>query len=167
LRVPGHPWLYAVGDANGCALLTHMGKYEARVASLVIDGDAAARMTQSGPRSPRVIFPDPQVAAVGLTEAGARKAGVDARVVSVATDATAGASFVGRSTGGRCQLVVDAARGVIVGATFVGFEVGEWLQAATIAVVDEVPIERLWDCVPAFPTRSEVWLKLLEAYEAG
>ena len=167
MRVPGHDWLYAIGDANRCALLTHMGKYEARIASLVIDGDASARVTQSGPRSPRVIFTDPQVAAVGLTEAGAREAGLAVRVVSVATDGTAGASFVGRSTGGTSQLVVDTARGVIVGATFVGYEVGEWLQAATVAVVAEVPIERLWDCVPAFPTRSEVWLRLLEAYEAG
>jgi dihydrolipoamide dehydrogenase len=168
LRVHGHEdWLYAVGDVNGCALLTHMGKYEARIASLVIDGDASARVTQSGQRSPRVIFTDPQVAAVGLTEAAAREAGLDVRVVSVATDATAGASFVGRCTGGRSQLVVDTARGVIVGATFVGFEVGEWLQAATNAIVDEIPIERRWHCVPAVPARSEVWLKLLEAYEAG
>jgi pyruvate/2-oxoglutarate dehydrogenase complex dihydrolipoamide dehydrogenase (E3) component len=167
MRVPGHDWLYAIGDANSCALLTHMGKYEARVASLVIDGDESARVTQDGPRSPRVIFTDPQVAAVGLTEAGAREAGLDVRTVAVATDATAGASFVGRSTGGMSQLVVDSARGVVVGATFVGFEVGEWLQAATIAVVNEIPVERLWDCVPAFPTRSEVWLRLLEAYEAG
>ena len=167
MRVPGHDWLYAIGDANSCALLTHMGKYEARVASLAIDGDESARVTHDGPRSPRVIFTDPQVAAVGLTEAGAREAGVAVRTASVATDATAGASFVGRSTGGESQLVVDTARGVIVGATFVGYEVGEWLQAATIAVVNEVPIDRLWDCVPAFPTRSEVWLRLLEAYEAG
>lgn len=167
MRVPGHDWLYAIGDANSCALLTHMGKYEARVASLVIDGDESARVTQDGPRSPRVIFTDPQVAAVGLTEAGAREAGLEVRTVAVATDATAGASFVGHSTGGTSQLVVDTARGVIVGATFVGYEVGEWLQAATIAVVSEIPVERLWDCVPAFPTRSEVWLRLLEAYEAG
>jgi dihydrolipoamide dehydrogenase len=167
LRVTGHDWLYAIGDVNGCALLTHMGKYEAHIASLVIDGDASARVTQSGPRSPRVIFTDPQVAAIGLTEAGAREARLPVRTVSVATDGTAGASFVGRSTGGMSQLVVDSARGVIVGATFVGFEVGEWLQAATIAIVGEVPIDRLWHCVPAFPTRSEVWLRLLEAYEAG
>jgi pyruvate/2-oxoglutarate dehydrogenase complex dihydrolipoamide dehydrogenase (E3) component len=167
MRVRGHPWLYAIGDVNGCALLTHMGKYEARIASLVIDGDESARVTQSGPRSPRVIFTDPQVAAIGLTAALAREAGLAVRTVSVATDATAGASFVGRSTGGISQLVIDGERGVIVGATFVGYEVGEWLQAATIAVVGEVPLDRLWDCVPAFPTRSEVWLKLLEAYEAG
>ncbi len=167
MRVTGHDWLYAIGDVNGCALLTHMGKYEARIASLVIDGDESARATQSAARSPRVIFTNPQVAAIGLTEAGAREAGLPVRTVSVATDGTAGASFVGRSTGGTSQLVVDTARGVVVGATFVGFEVGEWLQAATIAVVGEVPIDRLWHCVPAFPTRSEVWLRLLEAYEAG
>ncbi len=167
MRVHGHPWLYAVGDANRCALLTHMGKYEARIASLVIDGDESARVTQSGPRAPRVIFTDPQVAAVGLTEALAREAGIDVRTVCVPTSGTAGASFVGRGTDGTSQLVVDDTRGVIVGATFVGFEVGEWLHAATIAVVGEVPIDRLWDCVPAFPARSEVWLRLLEAYEAG
>jgi dihydrolipoamide dehydrogenase len=164
--VDGHPWLYAIGDVNGRALLTHMGKYQARVASIVIDG-GDARATQDGPGSPRVIFTDPQVAAVGVTEAAAREAGLQVRTVSHPSSGTAGASFVGRSTPGRSQLVVDAARDVVVGATLVGFEVAEWLQAATIAVVGEIPIARLWDCVPAFPTRSEVWLRLLEAYEAG
>jgi dihydrolipoamide dehydrogenase len=167
MRVAGHDWLYAIGDVNGRALLTHMGKYQARIASLVIDGDESARATQDGAGSPRVIFTDPQVAAVGMTEAAAREAGLGVRTVSVPTSGTAGASFVGRDTAGRSQLVVDTARGVVVGATFVGFEVAEWLQAATIAVAGEVPIDRLWHCVPAFPTRSEVWLKLLEAYEAG
>lgn len=167
MRVDGHPWLYAIGDVNGRSLLTHMGKYQARVASLVIDGDETARATQDDDGSPRVIFTDPQVAAVGVTEAAARESGVDVRTVSVATSGTAGASFVGRGTDGTSQLVIDRARGVVVGATFVGAEVGEWLQAATIAVAGEVPVDRLWDCVPAFPTRSEVWLRLLEAYEAG
>jgi pyruvate/2-oxoglutarate dehydrogenase complex dihydrolipoamide dehydrogenase (E3) component len=167
MRVNGHAWLYAVGDVNGRALLTHMGKYQGRVASLAIDGDATARATQDGPGSPRVIFTDPQVAAVGMTEAAARDAGLDVRTVSFPTSGTAGASFVGRFTPGTAQLVVDASRDVVVGATFVGFEVAEWLHAATIAVVGEIPIARLWDCVPAFPTRSEVWLRLLEAYEAG
>ena len=167
MQVDGHGWLYAIGDVNGRSLLTHMGKYQARIASLVIDGDESARATRDDAGSPRVIFTDPQVAAVGLTEAAAREAGLDVRMVSVPSDGTAGASFVGRGTGGTAQLVVDHARGVIVGATFVGFEVGEWLQAATIAITAEVPIDRLWHCVPAFPTRSEVWLNLLEAYEAG
>ena len=167
MRVAGHEWLYAIGDANGRSLLTHMGKYQARVASRVIAGDGAARATQEGPGSPRVIFTDPQVAAVGMTEAAAREAGIDVRTVAHPSSGTAGASFVGRSTPGSAQLVIDAARDVVVGATLVGFEVAEWLQAATIAVVGEVPIARLWDCVPAFPTRSEVWLALLEAYERG
>jgi dihydrolipoamide dehydrogenase len=167
MRVADLDWLYAIGDVNGRSLLTHMGKYQARIASLVIDGDESARATQDDAGSPRVIFTDPQVAAVGMTEAAAREAGLDVRTVSVPTSGSAGASFVGRDTAGSSQLVVDAARGVIVGAAFVGFEVAEWLQAATIAVVGEIPIDRLWHCVPAFPTRSEVWLKLLEAYEAG
>ena len=82
MRVTGHDWLYAIGDVNGRALLTHMGKYQARIASLVIDGDESARDDpQSAARSPRVIFTDPQVAAVGLTEALAREAGIDVRVV--------------------------------------------------------------------------------------
>ena len=166
MRVAGHPWLYAIGDVNGRSLLTHMGKYQARIASLAIAGDDSPRATEDGPGSPRVIFTDPQIAAVGMTAAAARAAGLDVRTLSHASAATAGASFTGRSTPGSAQLVVDAARGVVVGATFVGFEVAEWLHAATLAIVAEVPIARLWHCVPAFPTRSEVWLKLLEAYEA-
>ncbi|MGH2900608.1 MAG: FAD-dependent oxidoreductase, partial [Solirubrobacteraceae bacterium] len=164
MRVDGHPWLFAIGDVNGRSLLTHMGKYQARVASIVIDG-ADARATQDGTGSPRVIFTDPQVAAVGMTEEVARDAGLEVRTVAYPTAGTAGSSFVGRATRGTAQIVIDTARDVVVGATFVGFEVGEWLQAATIAVVGEVPIERLWDCVPVFPSRSEVWLRLLEAAE--
>ena len=165
MRVHGHDWLYAIGDVNGRSLLTHMGKYQARVASRAIDGDGAACATQDRAGSPRVVFTDPQLAAVGMTEAAARDAGVDVRTVRRPTSASAGASFVGRGARGSAQLVIDAARDVVIGATFVGFEVGEWLQAATVAVVGEVPVARLWDCVPAFPTRSEVWLALLEAYE--
>ena len=167
MRVEDHDWLYAIGDVNGRSLLTHMGKYQARVASLVIDGDPAARATQDDERSPRVIFTDPQVAAVGLTEAAARAAAIPLRTVCAPTSGTAGASFVGRDAQGTAQLVIDTSRDVVVGATFVGFEVSEWLQAASIAVAGEVPIARLRDSVPAFPTRSEVWLALLEAYERG
>ena len=61
-----------------------------------------------------------------------------------------------------CRLVVDEDRRLVVGATFTGIEVAEWLHAATVAVIAEVPLERLAHAVPAFPTRSEVWLKLIE-----
>jgi pyruvate/2-oxoglutarate dehydrogenase complex dihydrolipoamide dehydrogenase (E3) component len=159
-------WLYAIGDVNGRALLTHMGKYQARVAADAIlgEGGPCIAMTAEGERSPRVIFTDPQVAAVGYTLAAAREAGLDARAVDVPTQGNAGASFYGRDTSpGTARLVVDDERGIAVGATFTGPEVAEFLQAATIAVVAEVPLERLFHAVPAFPTRSEVWLYLLEA----
>ena len=162
LRSPRHDWLYAIGDANGRALLTHMGKYQGRLAADAILGKNVA-IVSDGPLSPRVIFTDPQVAAVGHTLGSAEAAGMVVRAVDVETSGTAGASFVGRNTPGTSRLVIDEVRGVIAGATFVGFEVGEMLHAATIAVIGEVPLERLAHAVPTFPTRSELWLKLLEA----
>jgi pyruvate/2-oxoglutarate dehydrogenase complex dihydrolipoamide dehydrogenase (E3) component len=162
LRVAGHDWLYVVGDANGKSLLTHEGKYQARVAADQICG-TDARVRTTGP-PPRVTFTEPQVAAVGHTLDSAIAAGVRVRAVDVPTDATAGASFHGKGTGGTSRIVVDEDRRVIVGATFVGVDVAEWLHAATIAVVAAIPLDELWHAVPAFPTRSEVWLKLLEAY---
>ncbi len=116
--------------------------------------------------APRVVFTDPQIAAVGLTLQGAREQGLNASAYDVPTSATAGASFHGRNTPGTSRLVIDENRGVILGATFTGTDVADWLHAATIAIVGEVPVERLWEAVPAFPTRSEVWLKLLEKREA-
>jgi dihydrolipoamide dehydrogenase len=157
----GHEWLYAIGDVNGRVLLTHMGKYQGRVAAAHILGRPTPLLSD-GLRSPRVIFTEPQVAAVGHTLASAREAGLNARAVDVPTSANAGASFVGRDAPGTCRLVVDEDRNTIVGATFTGVEVGESLHAATIAVVGEVPLERIWHAVPCFPTRSEAWLNLLE-----
>jgi pyruvate/2-oxoglutarate dehydrogenase complex dihydrolipoamide dehydrogenase (E3) component len=162
LRSPRHDWLYAIGDANGRAQLTHMGKYQARLAADAILGKPVA-LVSDGPLSPRIVFSEPQVAAVGHTLASAESAGLVVRAVDVETGGTAGASFVGRGAPGTSRLVLDDTRGVIVGATFTGVEVAEWLHAATIAIVGEVPLERLVHAVPSFPTRSEVWLKLLEA----
>jgi pyruvate/2-oxoglutarate dehydrogenase complex dihydrolipoamide dehydrogenase (E3) component len=158
------PALYAIGDVNGRALLTHMGKYQARVAGDHILGrDSRAAFADLGV-SPRVTFTDPQVAAVGLTEANAREKGMDVATVDATTAGNAGASFHGRNTAGTSRLVIDESRRVIVGATFVGFETAEMIHAATIAMIGEVPIETLAHAVPAFPTRSELWLKLLEKY---
>jgi dihydrolipoamide dehydrogenase len=165
-RMQVNDWLYAIGDVTGRVLLTHMGKYQGRVAADVILGHDVRALNDDA-RSPRVIFTDPQVAAVGYTAAGAREAGLDVRVVDVGTQSVAGGSFYGRSeTPGTSRLVVDEARGVVVGATFTGPEVAEFVHAATIAVIGEVPLERLGHAVPSFPTRSEVWLKLLESYES-
>ena len=162
-RMRANEWLYAIGDANGRALLTHMGKYQARVAADVILGEESACLVSDGTRSPRVIFTDPQVAAVGYTAEAARAAGINVLVADVPTQSAAGASFYGRDDArGTTRLVVDEDRRVIVGATFTGPEVAEFLHAASIAVVAEVPLERLFHAIPAFPTRSEVWLNLLE-----
>jgi pyruvate/2-oxoglutarate dehydrogenase complex dihydrolipoamide dehydrogenase (E3) component len=163
LRVPGHDWLYAVGDVNGRALFTHMGKYQAWVVAERILGREQEAIAE-GLGSPRVTFTDPQVAAVGKTLAESKEAGLNASATDVETGATAGASFYGRGTAGTTRIVVDEDRKVIVGATFVGFEVADFLHAATIAVVGEVPLERLRHAVAAYPSRSEVWLKLLEEY---
>ncbi len=154
-------WLYAIGDVNGRTLLTHMGKYQARIAADVILGKEA-RATADGPVSPRVIFTDPQVAAVGHTLDSARQAGINAMSVDMATSGNAGGSFYGKDAPGTTRLVIDEDRSVIAGATFTGAEIADFLHAATIAVVGEVPLERLAHAVPSFPTRSEVWLNLLE-----
>jgi len=179
MLVDGTDWLYAVGDVNGRALLTHQGKYQARAA-----GDAiAARLTGSelydelwGRHAatadhgavPRVVFSDPEVAAVGLTEAQAREADRAVRTVEFDIGHIAGAALHADDYTGRAKLVVDTDRDVVIGATFVGQDVADLLHSATIAIVGEVPLNRLWHAVPAYPTISEVWLRLLEEYrQAG
>jgi dihydrolipoamide dehydrogenase len=156
-------WLYAVGDVNGRAPLTHMGKYQARLAGDAILGKDV-RAFADHMAVPRVTFTDPQVAAVGLTEEEARGRGVDVRVVTTGTGDVPGSYTRGNGITGTSQLVVDASRGVIVGATFTGPDIQELLHSATIAIVAEAPLDTLWHAVPSFPTVSEVWLRLLEAY---
>ena len=175
LRVPGTDWLYAVGDVNGRVLLTHQGKYQARAAGDVIavrakgeDADDApwGRHVATADHSavPQVVFGDPEVAAVGLSSEAARDAGYDVAVVDYDLASVAGAGLREDGYSGQARMVVDKARDVILGVTFVGPDVADLLQAATIAIVGEVPIARLWHAVPAYPTVSEVWLRLLEAY---
>ena len=158
-RVPGKDWLYVIGDLNGRAAFTHMAKYQARIASDHILGkDTAAQHGADGPRSPRVIFTDPQVAAVGHTTRTAADAGLTVRTIDVPTSGNAGGSYYGRGAPGTSRFVVDEERGILVGATITGSEVADFLHAATIAVVGEVPLARLRHAIPAFPTRSEIWL---------
>jgi pyruvate/2-oxoglutarate dehydrogenase complex dihydrolipoamide dehydrogenase (E3) component len=165
MRVGGRDWLYAIGDVNGRALFTHTGKYQAWVAAENLLGrETAAQSEALGP--PRVTFTDPQVAAVGKTLAEAEEAGIDARALDVPTDGTPGASFYGKGTGGTSRLVVDRERGTLVGATFTGFETADFLHAATIAIVGQVPMSKLRHAIAAYPSRSEIWLKFSEAWES-
>jgi dihydrolipoamide dehydrogenase len=156
-------WLYAVGDCNGRILLTHMGKYQARIAADVILGKEIVDLASSD-IVPRVTFTDPQVAAVGLTEDQARERGINVRAVTYGTGDVPGAYVLGNGISGTSKLVIDETRGVIVGATFTGPGVQELLHSATVAIAGAVPLEMLRHAVPSFPTVSEVWLDLLEAY---
>lgn len=160
-RVPGRDWLYAIGDINGKALFTHMGKYQARVtADCILGHSHVIAHGADGKLSPRVIFTEPQVAAVGHTEASARDAGLEIEIVETETSGNAGGSFYGRNAPGTTRWIVDRERRIVVGCTITGAEVADFLHAATIAIVGEVRVERLRHAVPAFPTRSEIWLKL-------
>jgi pyruvate/2-oxoglutarate dehydrogenase complex dihydrolipoamide dehydrogenase (E3) component len=169
-------WLYAAGDVTGRAPLTHQGKYDARIAGAAIATRAAGLPVDTAPWGehaatadhaavPQVVFTDPEVAAVGLTEARARDAGREVRVVDLPI-AVGGSTLQADGYDGAARLVVDRAREVLLGATFVGQDVAEIVHAATVAVVGEVPMARLWHAVPAYPTISEVWLRLLESYRS-
>jgi dihydrolipoamide dehydrogenase len=163
-RAGGSDRLYAIGDINGRAQFTHMAKYQAAmVADQILGRDTLIEHGADGPLAPRVIFTDPQVAAVGHTTKTAADAGLEPRVVDVATSGNAGGSYYGRGAPGTSRFLVDESRGVLIGATITGAEVVDFLHAATIAVVGEVPVTRLRHAVPAFPTRSEIWLKFVEA----
>ncbi|MGW0802279.1 dihydrolipoyl dehydrogenase family protein [Nonomuraea sp. NPDC002799] len=163
-------WLYAVGDVNGRVLLTHMGKYQARICGDVIAARArgdelpAMRDLAGGYGAPQVVFTDPQICAVGRTEDAAVAEGFRVRAVDYDLGSVTGAYLLGDGYRGRAKAVVDEDRKVLLGVTFAGPGVAELLHAATIAVTAEVPLDRLWHAVPSFPTVSEVWLRLLEAY---
>jgi dihydrolipoamide dehydrogenase len=175
LRVPGFDWLYAVGDVNHRALLTHQGKYQARAAGDVIAARANGTAVSDTPWGahvasadhaavPQVTFTDPEVASVGLTADAATDAGYRVRAVDYEIGWVAGATVHADHYRGQARMVVDEDRSVVIGATFVGPDVAELLQAATIAIVGEVPLDRLWHAVPAYPTINEIWLRLLETY---
>lgn len=175
MLVNGFDWLYACGDVNHRALLTHQGKYQARAAGDVIAARALGRRvhdnrfgkhaaTADHEMVPQVTFSDPEVASVGLTAEAAGKAGYDIRVIDYNLGWVAGASLQADGYEGQARMVVDEKRRVILGVTFVGQDVSELLHAATTAIVGEVPLDRLWHAVPAYPTMSEIWLRLLETY---
>jgi pyruvate/2-oxoglutarate dehydrogenase complex dihydrolipoamide dehydrogenase (E3) component len=175
LLVKGFDWLYAVGDVNHRALLTHQGKYQARAAGDVIAARALGHRvhdnrfgkhaaTADHEMVPQVTFTDPEVASAGLTAEAAEKAGYDIRVVDYNLGYVAGASLQADGYEGQARMVVDEKRGVILGVTFVGQDVSELIHAATTAIVGEVPLDRLWHAVPAYPTMNEIWLRLLETY---
>lgn len=176
VRAVADGWLYAAGDVNHRALLTHQGKYQGRIAGAAIGARAAGRPLDTAPWGahattadhhavPQAFFTDPEAAAVGLTARQAEQAGHRVRTVDVEIgDVVMGAKLYADGYAGRARMVVDADRGHPIGVTLVGPGVTEMLHSATIAVAGQVPVDRLWHAVPCFPTISELWLRLLEAY---
>ncbi len=145
LRAAENVW--ALGDCNGVAQLTHVGKYQARVAAQ----NAAGRDARADYRAiPSVAFTDPQVASVGTTEGEGL---VSARWEVQSTSRTS--TYEKPKRPGFVKVVADPARRVLVGAVAVGPEAGEWCQQLTLAVRAEVPIEVLLDTIQPFPTFSE------------
>lgn len=169
----GGGWLYAAGDVNGRALLTHQGKYQARAAGDVIVARAHGVDVDDAPWGrhaatadhhavSQVIFTHPEIAAVGHTLASATAANLRVRTVEYDLGAVAGASLHADGYTGRVGMLIDEDAGTIVGFTAVGPDTAELVHAATVAIAGQVPIERLWHAVPAYPTMSELWLRLLE-----
>lgn len=175
-RVEGSDWLYAVGDVNHRALLTHQGKYQARIAGAAIGARAqrvplleddpwgAHAATADHAAVPQVVFTEPEAASVGLSLKEAEQAGHRVRAVDYDIANVSGASLYADGYRGRARMIVDLDSEILRGVTFVGPGVGELLHSATVAVAGEVPISRLWHAVPSYPTISEIWLRLLEAY---
>ena len=170
LTVPGFDWLYAIGDLNGRALLTHMGKYQARIAGEVIAARAlgtplSGSVYRDRAAVPQVTFTDPEVGSVGPTEAQAREAGLDVETVEYDLANLAGTYLLRDHYVGRAKLVIDRADDTLIGATFVGTGIAELVHSATVAVVGKVPVADLWHAVPSYPTVSEIWLRLLETLD--
>ncbi|MGW0166849.1 dihydrolipoyl dehydrogenase family protein [Streptomyces sp. NPDC003343] len=168
-------WLYAVRDVNHRALMTHQGKYQARIAGAAIAARASGKPvddTRWGAHAasadhtavPQVVFTVPEAVSAGLTTHEAARTGRRVDVVDYDLARLAGAQQYTPGYKGRARMLIDPDPGTVVGVTFVGPGVAELLHSATIAVAGEVPVERLWHAVPAFPTISEVWLRLLETY---
>ena len=177
VRAVAGSWLYAAGDVNHRALLTHMGKYQARACGDAIVARAKGKLddadtapwsryaaTADNAAVPQVIFTEPEVAAVGLTEQQAQARGMTVRAVDYEIGRVAGAALHADDYEGHARMIVDTDRNVIVGMTLVGPSTGEMLHAATIAIVGAVPLDRLWHAVPSYPTISEIWLRLLETF---
>jgi pyruvate/2-oxoglutarate dehydrogenase complex dihydrolipoamide dehydrogenase (E3) component len=170
-------WLYAIGDINHRTLLTHMGKYQGRACAKAILARARGTVidyhsewsrsaaTVDHYMIPQVVFTDPQVASVGLTEKDAKRLGLNTRSIDSEMGIVVGAQLHTDGYVGHARLIIDEDKHIIVGATFIGPQVSELLHSVTIAVVGQVPIDRLWHAVPSFPTISEVSIQLLENYD--
>lgn len=144
------PGVWAVGDVTGKGAFTHMAMYQSGIVVRDILG-------QDGPAAeyhavPRVTFTDPEVGAVGLTEAQARDQGLNVRTGTAQIPVSSRGWIHKAGNAGFVKLVEDADRGVLVGATSAGPNGGEVLGALAVAVHGRVPTDRLNHMIYAYPT---------------
>ncbi len=159
-RCQAGPGLWAVGDVTGVALFTHVAKYQGRVVADNILGRGRAASYEG---IPRVVFADPEIAAVGLTAAQAASRGISTATAEISVADSADRSWTyERDPRGAVGLLADRDRGVLVGAWAVAPLAGEWIHQAALAIRARIPIGTLLDQVAQYPTYSESYLVALE-----
>jgi pyruvate/2-oxoglutarate dehydrogenase complex dihydrolipoamide dehydrogenase (E3) component len=174
----GEPWLYAVGDVNGLGPTTHMGVYQARIASNAIlssirdknpSADIKTRIgftvteaKRSENTFPQVIFTEPNIGSVGYTLASAQAAGLKVRVAD-SNFSIPGAWFYGDGQPGWARWVIEEGSEKLVGATFCCVEGSEFANASQVAILQGMSLKEMVHVVPPFPTRGEIWTYLLNA----
>lgn len=162
-RCRAAPGVWAVGDVTGVAPFTHVAGYQARLTVADIQG----REVRADYRAiPRVVFSDPEVAAVGLTPDQAGEAGMDVAEVVVGLDELDRTETYGTDLKGCLCLLADRRRQVLVGAWAVGPLASEWIHPAVIAIKAEVPLAVLRDTVIQFPTFAEAMQVAVEKLPA-
>jgi dihydrolipoamide dehydrogenase len=153
--------VWAIGDVTGVAAFTHVAKYQGRIAAADILGQD---VTADYRAVPRVIFTDPEVAAVGRTEAQAREQGLEVDAVSIDLPSSIARPYTfQQNPTGTFGVVVDCRRQVLVGAWAVAPLAGEWIHTAVLAIRAEIPVTLLRDTIAQFPSYSEAFGAALRA----
>jgi pyruvate/2-oxoglutarate dehydrogenase complex dihydrolipoamide dehydrogenase (E3) component len=155
--------VWAIGDVTGVMPFTHVAMYQARIACLDIAGQPARADYAA---VPRVVFCDPEVAAVGRTEAQARHDGIEVAGSHVELPKVIARPWTYETDPrGELSITLDRRRRVLVGAWAVGPLAGEWIHYAALAIKAQVPLEVLRDTVAQFPTYSEAYFRALDQLE--
>lgn len=171
-------WLYAIGDVNALGPTTHMGVYQARIASNAIlssirnkspstkinipRGFNVTEARDSRGTFPQVIFTEPNIAAVGYTLTSAQARGLRVRAVDSDFNIP-GAMLFGDGFPGWARWIVEEGTEKLVGATFCCVEASEFVNASSVAIGNGLKLRDMIHVVPPFPTRGEIWRFLLDA----
>jgi pyruvate/2-oxoglutarate dehydrogenase complex dihydrolipoamide dehydrogenase (E3) component len=151
--------VWAIGDVTGVAMFTHLAKYQGRVVAANILGEQARADYRA---VPRVVFCDPEVAAVGLTEAQASEQGMEVATATIELPGAISRPYTyEQRPRGTLGIVADLRRNVLAGAWAVAPLAGEWIHHAVLAIRAQIPLDVLRDTIPQFPTYSEAYLAAL------